>query len=725
MLDRVRARSAWLLLPLLGLSAHAAESSGAGRVVVVDAALLGDRLRVGGKPGDLALIGNGIVTVVRKRDGYLVDLWRKDPVDASAAQLKLTPNIDGLWMLHPVVIDGHMAHNLTASTVRSVGNAIETQSEIALGAGRMQVTTRYSLHPTQPRVVMESTLTHAGGGKLTHVALGDLVKWGNVDYFVDGHGRTAPTFSGTGRWVGRHGAGGDMMLRTLQTKPMVVSYRARHLGLAAEIKAQYGSGNLAPGQQLVVRRELAFEALPASSLSPKPGATLVVDLTDEHGRPVAAKLDIRGTGGTVDPNFGNDGDETGAAHFAWSGSGRFVRTLPVGKYKLLATAGIERDAARFEVEIRPHENVFLRGSLPRVITTPGQIAADLHLHQSPSVDADIGLATRLVSVAAEGVELAVASDHYAVTDFAPMAKALFARGALATKLVTVVGSEISTVGNRFGHFNLIPMQLTDQVDYENTSPKALFAAMRKVSPEGIIQVNHPRWDDIGYFHRYKLDPKTARLPATVKDEFTWDFDALEVMNGVDAVSEAKVRKVLFDWIRLLGQGHRFVGTGSSDSHKLFFVDPGIPRTMIRFGGSDSDSSDLNVDPKVAIAALKRGAATVTTGPILDVTLDGKRPGEVVQGGGDKELHLTVRAAPWIAVDEVEVLLGPQGNRVRWISIPKGTTGVVRLDKRFNLRVPAGSFVVVVAKGHTPLPNVYQSAIKPFAFSNPVWVAAEP
>lgn len=690
-------------------------------MVVVDQALIGDRLRVGGRPGDLALVGKDVVAIVRKSDGYLVDFWRSRPTAASAAQLKLTPNIDGLWMLHPVVIDGHMPHNLTARSVRAAGNAIETVAEVALGAGRLQVTTLFSLDATSPKLIIESTLQHVSGGKLTHVALGDLLKWGNTDYFVEGHGRTRATFSGAGTWVGRHGAGGDLLLRTLEAKDMVVSYRSRNPGLAAEIRAQYGSGNLVPAQTLRVRRELSFETLPVRPAKEKAGATLVVELKDERGRPVAAKLSFRGTAGTSDPNFGNDGDETGAGRFAWSGTGRFVRTLPAGKYKVLATAGIERDAQRFDLEISVGKNVFLSGTLPRVITTPGQLAADLHLHQSPSVDADIGLATRLVSVAAEGVEFAVASDHYAVTDFAPMVAALLQHGALATPLVTAVGSEVSTVGNRFGHFNLIPMKTTDRVRYENTTPKALFAEMRQASPTGIIQVNHPRWDDIGYFHEFKLDPKTARLPYTAKDTFSWDFDSIEVMNGLDASSEAKVRKVLFDWIRLLGQGHRFTATGSSDSHKLFFLDPGVPRTMIRFADSGDDTTDLQASSKALVAALKSGNATVTTGPILDVSLDGKKPGETARGDQDKELAIRVRAAPWIQVDEVEVLLGPQGNRVRWISLPKGKQDVVRLDTKFSLRVPAKSFVVVLAKGHTPLPNVYQAGIKPFAFTNPIWV----
>ncbi|MBX3128771.1 MAG: CehA/McbA family metallohydrolase [Polyangiaceae bacterium] len=711
-----------LLLLLLalphGADGDAAAASGV-RVVLADRALLADRLRIGGKPGDLALLRGDLVAVVRKSDGVLVDFFRREPQPPSAPQLKQTPKIDGLWMLQPILVGGQMPHNLSAREVRPAGDAIEAIAELGLGAGRVRVTTSYRLHASEPKLVIESVLEHIGGGKLAHLALGDVVKWGNVDYFVEGVGRTKPTFSGKGRWVGRRGAGGDLLLRTLESRPLSVSYKSRHHGLAPEIRADYGGASLQPGATLRVRRELSQEPLAVAPRAERPGATLIVDLTDENGRPLPAKLSFRGKAGTTDPDFGNDGDETGAGRFAWSGTGRFVRTLPAGRYDVLGTSGIERDAARFDVVIEPGQNVFVSGTLPRVVTTPGWLSADLHLHQAPSVDADIGLPTRLVSIAAEGVEVAVASDHFAVTDFAPELSGLLTRGAIARRLLTIVGSEVSTVGNRFGHFNLFPMRPTDAVRFENTTPKELFAEMRAVSPDGIIQVNHPRWDDIGYFHRFKLDPTTARLPHDARAAFTWDFDAIEVYNGYDAASEAKVRKVVMDWVRLLGQGYRFTATGSSDSHKLFFVDPGLPRTLIYHGPSSSDDDDLSASVASVVAALRRGQATVTSGPILDVTWGGKGPGEVAPAG-THPMRVRVRAAPWVSVSEVEVLVGAKANRVRYFSIPKTRRDVVRLDETFELRLPEGGFVIVLARGSTPLPNVFYAGVKPLGFSNPIW-----
>ncbi len=63
---------------------------------------------------------------------------------------------------------------------------------------------------------------------------------------------------------------------------------------------------------------------------------------------------------------------------------------------------------------------------------------------------------------------------------------------------------------------------------------------------------------------------------------------------------------------------------------------------------------------------------------------------------------------------------PNGNRVRYLPVP-ATRAPLRLDKSFDLKLSKNSFVVVTATGTTPLPNVDNPAIRPFAFTNPVFV----
>jgi hypothetical protein len=678
-------------------------------------------LRIGGKAGDLVLRNRTVTAIVRKRDGWLLDFFPNDGGVSSAPQLKGLTQVDGLWQLHPVLHDGNTPINLTSSSVRIAGDTIEAESQVGLGAGTLRVTTSYRLDADQPRLLMTSRFRHVGGGKVAHLSFGDSVKWGNVDYFVDGRGRVPGRYSAQGRWIGRRGAGGDLVLRTLERTPMRIHYEAQHYGLAPAIVTSYLSAAVASGETLDVQRSLAYEPIAEPAATERPSGTLEVEIRDENGRPLAAKLSLRGERGTPDPDFGNDGDESGAGRFVWSGVGRFSRKLPAGNYRVLATAGIERDAAGFSAEIRASGVVRFERRLERVVATPGFVSADLHLHQAPSVDADIACSTRVISIAAEGIEFAVASDHYTVQDLGPAVAALTNKGLLASRLITMAGTEVSTVGHRFGHFNLYPAPAKADIKYENTTPRQMFAEMRKVSPRGLIQVNHPRWHDLGYFHRYRLDPKSGRVPVQFKNDYDPSFDVLEIYNGVDSVSEPKTRQILLDWLHLLGQGHRYTATGNSDSHKLFFVDPGLPRNLIRWGKATSDSEDLNASPEAIVDAIRRGQVSVTSGPVIDFEILGKGPGETVRGGGSRlPARLRVRAAPWIDVSEVEVLVGPQARRIRWLPA-KRTSDVVRVDAAFDLILPAKTFVVVVARGERELPNVFLPKVRPYAFTNPVWI----
>jgi hypothetical protein len=83
------------------------------------------------------------------------------------------------------------------------------------------------------------------------------------------------------------------------------------------------------------------------------------------------------------------------------------------------------------------------------------------------------------------------------------------------------------------------------------------------------------------------------------------------------------------------------------------------------------------------------------------------------------LRIEVRAAPWIDVSDVELWRGG-GERIR--SIPLSPTqDVTRLSYRATVNGDGSTFFVVVARGKKPLPNVYRPGVRPFAFTNPIFI----
>jgi hypothetical protein len=699
-----------LLLSMRDVRPAAADP--AGTLSVAD---IGDRLRVTAKPGDPKLQNAHATAAVRLRDGWLTEFWPNRLRLPTEPQLGTTSQIDALWQVYPCVKRGRDWHAIVASSVRREGDAIVTEGSASVDKLEYRARTELRLDPQSATIVLTTTFSVAG--KPAHsVSFGDSVRWGNVQYVVEGQPKALSKFRGKAGWIGRHGALGDLLLRRRDAAPMLLEFEEKDVGFAGPIYATYWTG--VPDEPFTVTRALSFEALPRLPAPPAfVPARLEIAVQDESGRPLAAKVKLD-RADRATPVFDRDGDITGANRFMWTGNGRLTRELEPGPYRLLISAGIERELFEQRVALEPGQSANVEARLARVLHTPGWLAADLHLHQAPSVDADVSLADRVISIAAEGVEFAVATDHYAVTDLGPTTRWLTERGVLAVPLQTVPGIEVSTVGRRFGHFNVFPMRAEASLFAEDTTPDELFPRARRAAPGGVLQVNHPRWEPhLGYFTYYDLDPETGEPR---RAGYNATFDTVEVYNGADAYDLRRVERVFDEWLRLLGRGHRYAATGSSDSHKLAFLDPGLPRTMVHYGTSAGDERDALAPTQAVIAAIKRGHSIVTSGPMIDVSIDGQGPGNSVHASdGEVKLDLRVRAASWVDVREVSVLEGGSGRVLFRRQLPP-SSGLERLVAQPTLRVTPPTFLVVVARGHRPLPNAAQ-VVRPFAFTNPIWV----
>ncbi len=679
----------------------------------------GSRLRMFAEPGDPKLENEKVTAVVRSLDAALVDFFPKAPILPSIDQLGTTTDIDGVWEIVPVVFlfSTHGTVPVKAKSVSSTSDTISSVGEVTVGGCTFAVESSYRIDRARAAIQLATKYRVLSGVPPRDLGLGHLMRWGNVSYFVEGSPGPKRHFAGRTRWVGRSGAGGDLVFRGPPN--MWVQFASRLPGFQGAILALDRPG-VAVEKAYSFERELSYETIPSAAPPEKQvePAKILVKVRDELGRPLPAKIRFDREG-SRQPIYPDNGGIEGVDRFCWTGNGSLECEVPPGKYRALVTSGIERDAQRFKFEVGAGATQVLKADLPRVVPTPGWISGDLHLHQAPSVDADISLENRIVSIAAEGVEFAVATDHYVVTDFAPTVRELTNLGVLSTPVATMIGTEISTLGRRFGHFNVFPLEMGDNLKYRDVTPSELFADARLKSPDGVLQVNHPRWDEkLGYFTRYGLTFDTAEPKVAGYDP---NFDTLEVYNGDDARDLNLVIPVLVDWMHLLGRGRRYTATGSSDSHNLAFLDPGLPRTYIRHGAGHSDESDVHAPPDAIIKALKAGHVIVTSGPFIEASVDDKGPGETARGTGPTAaLKVRVRAAPWISVSRLEVFEGGSGRLVNSIRIYPNAKPL-RYDGTIPVAVSKPTFVVVVVRGDVPLPNAARDATLPFAFTNPIWL----
>ena len=250
------------------------------------------------------------------------------------------------------------------------------------------------------------------------------------------------------------------------------------------------------------------------------------------------------------------------------GDGRASVIVRPGTYTVYVSRGPEYALFSREIIVAPGGVARVGAALEQVVETPGYISGDFHLHAAGSIDSGLDYNRRILSVAGEGLESAVATDHNYISDYAPY----ILRNGLQPWLRSVVGLELTTFES--GHFNGFPLRRDvaspnrGSFAWQRRPPAELFAQLRSMAPPGgnVIQVNHPRTPILGYFTQYNLDPFDATVelpineaegevdrvvtnlmsssgPAFVEttydtngnpdyeSTFSWDFDALELFNG--------------------------------------------------------------------------------------------------------------------------------------------------------------------------------------------------
>jgi hypothetical protein len=433
---------------------------------------------------------------------------------------------------------------------------------------------------------------------------------------------------------------------------------------------------------------------------------------EKKGGVLPARILVRGVGGTPDPDWGedpSDGASLDVIHADHDGQ----RPIPPGRYQITVTRGFEYSMYESGVTVLAGKTALIEPELERVVDTRGWIAADLHVHAVPSFDAPTRLTDRVRALAAAGVEVAVATDHNAVTEYGPTIREL----GLERWLTSIVGDEVTTRGVLFGHFNVFPLAPgSEPIPFDRIAPPALVFAARAAAPNDtpkVVQMNHPRMGNIGYLELMRFDPRDVAAWRERSPLIESKFDAIEVFNGDHYASSEDVELVLRDWFALLNAGVRMTGTGNSDSHKLAYHECGVPRNLVRLDQDDPEQFDEGR----FVDAVRRGHVVVSSGPLVRLEVGGHGVGDSAPAG-TQEVHVIVDAPPWVDVSHVEVLR--RGEPMRSWTGPFAR-GVRRLDARFATPLGKGDWLVAIARGERPMTFLARAGAKPLAFTNPVWI----
>ncbi|MGB7297650.1 MAG: CehA/McbA family metallohydrolase [Candidatus Aminicenantales bacterium] len=451
-----------------------------------------------------------------------------------------------------------------------------------------------------------------------------------------------------------------------------------------------------------------------------------VRITDSRGNSVPGKISFLGIAPTESPYFKPENPvETGRGWEGFKNScfpgqdGLTVR-LPVGTYLAGASRGPEYSIDHKVIEVVKEENRDLIFIIDRVVETPGLVSFDPHLHTTRS-DGRPSVAERIRSVVAEGIEIMAATDHNIITDYAPDLDRL----GLTGELTVIPGCEVTTPDVL--HFNTYPMEIrpgelgNGVINAIADSASPLFAASREKNPGTVIQVNHPRAGDLGYFNNLSLDLESA---ATALPGLDLNVDLLEVLNGPHYYYSN--RAAIEDWFHLLNRGYVVPIVGSSDSHGIDRGEPGYSRTYVCL----PDEKRTPFDQEAFIAALKKGRSFVTNGPLIAFEVNGHQaPGSFMAAqNGKVDVSLRVWGAPWVDLDEVRLILNGERRIVFPVSPLDGA--IEKFEQEICVSLTEDTAICVEAIGAKTLFPVIQrfsrtgsleDGTPPYALTNPVYV----
>ena len=441
-----------------------------------------------------------------------------------------------------------------------------------------------------------------------------------------------------------------------------------------------------------------------------------VEVTDaDSGQPVPCRITVADSSKSLAALFTPTNQLVAARPgVVYTANGRAVIELLAGTYTFTATRGFEFGLDSTNITLARGQQHTIHLKLQREVSTPGLVSCDTHVHTfTYSKHGDATVEERVITLAGEGIELPIATDHDLAIDFQPAATATHTRG----YFTPVVGDEVTT---RVGHFNIFPVATGVKLPSNlETNWTKLIDSFRATPGVQVVVFNHPRNIHTGFqpFARTNFNRVTgeARWP------FDFRVDAMELLNS--SAMQSDYMSVFNDWFALWNAGHQIVGVGSSDGHDVSRYIVGQGRTYIQCDDSKLDALDANA----ACQNLKAGRAYVSLGllPIMTVNDRGHSGDLLATCDCDSELSVKVevRAPSWIRCDRIELFAN--GASIAVTNIPSSATRPARgVSAEVEWKLPVlkhDAFLVAIASGPDSTAPQWTLA-KPYQPNSRKWIA---
>jgi hypothetical protein len=406
----------------------------------------------------------------------------------------------------------------------------------------------------------------------------------------------------------------------------------------------------------------------------------------EDGAPVPCRITILSARGAL-ATTGATSTERLAVRpgVVYTADGTAKFGLPAGDYTIHAGRGFAYGVDTVRVSLKPGQSVRKELTIRRAVPTPDWVACDTHVHTlTHSGHGDSTDIERAITVAGEGIELPVATDHNKQVDYHGAA----VKAGVRKYFTPVVGNEVTT---NVGHFNVFPLPAGGPVpDFTVKDWRGATAALGKASGPRAVILNHP----CDLHAKFRPFGPERWIALTGEDLDGWDLpaNAMEVVNS--GAHQSDVMLPVRDWFGALNGGRVLTPVGASDSHDVSRYIVGQGRTYIRCRADKPGE----IDVEAAVKSFTGGRVLVSCGLLAEITVNGEYgPGDLVPAKDEIAVAVRVLGPPWARADRVE--LYANGVKVRAATIEDNGGAGEKWAGKWRLPRPKHDvYLVAVATG---------------------------
>jgi hypothetical protein len=374
--------------------------------------------------------------------------------------------------------------------------------------------------------------------------------------------------------------------------------------------------------------------------------------------------------------------------------------LPAGSYSIYAGRGFEYGIDSTKVILKPGDVAKKTLTIRREVPTGNHASCDTHVHTlTHSGHGDATMEERVITIAGEGIELPVATDHNKQIDYAPNAEKLGVR----RYFTPIIGNEVTSL---VGHVNIFPVMAGGPApNHEVKDWKNLFAEIAGKTAAQVMILNHPRDQHLGF---RPFGPE-HHLGITGENLDGWELQAtaMEVVNS--GAQQTDVMRLYRDWFGLLNRGLSVTAIGASDSHDVSRYIVGQARTYVKCKHDRPGEIEVNE----VVKSFREGRVSVSCGLLTEIRVNDKYgPGDTVAVNGDVRVDVRVLGPSWTTADHVA--LYANGVKIKEAAINDGKRAGVKCSGSWTLPRPKHDVhLVAIATGpadtglYWPIARPYQ------------------